>query len=244
MRVSVITVTYNSGKTITDTLRSVKEQSYPDIEHIVIDGGSTDQTASIVSGFKEILFLSEKDEGIYDALNKGLRRTTGALVVILHSDDVFANKDVLRHAVEALQKSGADALYGDLDYVSEDLSRTIRKWRSGSYHREKFLNGWMPPHPTFILRKSCYEKFGVFNTEFKLAADYELMLRMLFKNRISCTYLPEVMVKMRVGGVSNARIKNRVQANLEDRKAWEVNGLKPRWYTLTLKPLRKIFQYL
>jgi glycosyltransferase len=151
---------------------------------------------------------------------------------------------VIEQVVKAFQESNTDCLYGDLNYVDpEDTSKIVRKWRSGKFKRENFLKGWMPPHPTFFVRKSCYEKFGAFKTQFKSAADYELMLRFLYKESCSAIHLPVVMIHMRAGGISNVSLKNRIRANREDRLAWKINGLKPKWFTLLRKPLSKLIQY-
>jgi glycosyltransferase involved in cell wall biosynthesis len=246
MKVSIITVTYNSSKTIEQTVQSVIEQTYPNIEYIIVDGLSTDSTLQIIDRYKNKIskLVSEKDNGIYDALNKGIALATGDVIGILHSDDFYIHKNVIEKVVSTFAKRDSDAVYADLYYVGEtNTNKIIRKWRSGNYSDGMFVNGWMPPHPTFFVKRSCYEKFGKFNLEFKSAADYELMLRFIHKNKIKVAYLPEFIVKMRVGGKSNESIKNRLFANYEDRKAWEVNGLKPRFYTLYLKPLRKILQF-
>jgi glycosyltransferase involved in cell wall biosynthesis len=247
MKISIITVTYNSSKTIEQTVQSVIEQTYPNIEYIIVDGQSTDSTLQIIDRYKNKIskLVSERDNGIYDALNKGISLATGDVIGILHSDDFYIDKDVIEKVVSTFIKHNSDAVYADLYYVGEnDTNKIIRKWRSGNYKEGMFVNGWMPPHPTFFVKRSCYEKLGKFNLEFKSAADYELMLRFIHKHKISVAYLPEFIVKMRVGGKSNESIKNRLFANYEDRKAWEVNGLKPRFYTLYLKPLRKILQFL
>ncbi len=246
MKITVITVCYNSELTIESTIRSVLEQDYPDIEYIIIDGLSTDSTPQIVRSFSSSIsrFVTEKDDGMYDAINKGIAFASGEVIAILNADDFYTSKDILSKVANEFTSKKTDSIYGDLDYVDfRDTSKVKRKWRSGNYSHGKFLYGWMPPHPAFFLRKKCYEKYGKFNTVFKTAADYELMLRMLHKNKISTSYLPEVFVKMRVGGMSNTSVKNRVNANLEDRNAWEINDLKPKWYTLTLKPLRKLGQF-
>jgi glycosyltransferase involved in cell wall biosynthesis len=246
MKISVITACYNSAETIADTLKSVTEQSYPDIEYILIDGASTDNTLSIAEQYKNRITRIEsgRDGGIYFALNKGLSLATGDIIAFLHADDVYAHKDVLAHVAAEFKRSGADSLYGDLNYVDRnDLSKVIRRWVSGSYSKNLFRKGWMPPHPSFFLRRTCYEKHGNFNTGFKTAADYELMLRMLHVKKVSVTYLPEVLVLMRTGGVSNASFGNRIRANREDRKAWQVNGIKPALLTLIRKPLSKLKQF-
>lgn len=294
MKVSLITVSYNSANTIADTLKSVQFQTYNDIEYIVVDGNSSDGTIEIVKQFLDSAqdaiqgrtegvfrdaeqgrsegasqnssqdlpgdlsnnlinitsqglvtkFLCERDKGIYDAMNKGLAMATGEIIGVLNSDDFYCSNDVIEEVVRAFQQNNTDCLYGDLNYVDPiDTSKIVRKWRSGSFQKENFLKGWMPPHPTFFVRKTCYEKFGKFNTQFKSAADYELMLRFLFKESCSALYLPKVMIHMRAGGVSNVSLKNRIRANREDRLAWKINGLKPKWFTLLRKPLSKLIQY-
>jgi glycosyltransferase involved in cell wall biosynthesis len=267
MKVSLITVSYNSAKTIVDTIQSVLNQTYKNIEYIVVDGNSSDGTVEIVKQFldstKDALqddkqgstkgasqgvvtkFLCERDKGIYDAMNKGLTLATGDIIGVLNSDDFYCSNTVIEQVVAAFQKEDAQCLYGDLNYVDPtDTYKIVRKWRSGDFKRENFLKGWMPPHPTFFVRKSCYEKFGTFNTQFKSAADYELMLRFLYKESCSAIHLPVVMIHMRAGGISNVSLKNRIRANREDRLAWKINGLKPKWFTLLRKPLSKLIQYL
>ena len=246
MKISIITVSYNSAKTIRDTIKSVVNQSYNNIEYIVIDGGSSDETLSIVEEYKAKIHhvISEKDEGIYDAMNKGVAKATGDVIGILNSDDFYTDNNVIVDVVKLLEKSEADACYADLMYVDqEDTSKVVRKWISGSYKKNKFRRGWMPPHPTFFLKKSCYEKFGAFNLNLKSSADYECMLRMMYKFDSSVAYLNRVIIKMREGGQSNVSILNRLKANNEDRRAWGMNELKPAWYTLYMKPLSKVKQF-
>lgn len=246
MKVSIITITYNSAVTLKETIESVVNQTYSDIEYIVVDGLSQDNTLSIVNNYKDKIskVVSEKDKGLYDALNKGINLATGDLVGILHSDDFYTHPQVIEHVVKALQEDNADAVYADLYYVDRnDTSKIFRKWKSGHYKHGMFYKGWMPPHPTFFAKKSCYQKFGMFNLNFKSAADYELLLRLIHKHQIKLAYLPEFIIKMRVGGKSNQSFSNRLKANQEDRKAWKVNDLKPKFYTLYVKPLRKIVQF-
>lgn len=245
MKVSIITIAYNSAETIEDTIKSVASQHYPDIEYIIVDGGSTDQTLSIVERYKSDIakVISEPDKGIYDAMNKGVAHATGELIGILNSDDIYADEQVISDIVE--QIGDKDAIYADLVYVKRNaIDEITRYWKSGEYKNGDFLKGWMPPHPTFFLRKDCYDKFGTYNLKLKSAADYECMLRMIHKHQVSLAYLPRVITKMRVGGQSNVTVNNRLKANKEDRMAWEINGLKPRFYTLYLKPLRKVGQFL
>jgi len=246
MKVSVVTVTYNSAETIEETIKSVISQNYKNLEYIIIDGQSKDNTLNIVNIYKETIALvvSEKDLGIYDAINKGIKKATGDIIVALNSDDMYASNDIISKVVELFKSTNADAVYGDLNYVDRfNTSKIIRKWKSGNYKKGQFLKGWMPPHPTFFVRNYCYEKYGIFNLSLKSAADYELMLRFIHKHQIKVAYLPQLVVNMRAGGQSNVSFKNRYKANKEDRKAWEMNGLKPGVFTLLRKPLSKIKQY-
>lgn len=246
LRVSIITVTYNSASTIKDTLKSVSHQTYDNIEHIIVDGGSRDRTLDIINSFPHVSnCISEKDEGIYDAMNKGLKMASGDIIGILNSDDMYAHPDVIAHVVELFEKKESDTVYGDLLYVDQkNLNRVMRRWISGTFKRASFKFGWMPPHPTFFVKKEVYRKAGLFNLTLKFAADYELMLRVLYKHKFNAAYLPEVLVKMRAGGTSNGSLKRRFRANGEDRLAWKLNQLHPYFFTLYLKPLRKVFQYI
>jgi glycosyltransferase involved in cell wall biosynthesis len=246
MKVSIITATFNSAKTIANALKSVQQQSYPHVEHIIIDGKSSDETMQIVHSFRHIQKkISEKDTGIYDAMNKGIALADGEIIGILNSDDFYPDEYVLQKVVAAFEKHNCDAVYGDLLYVDENNSNKIkRRWISGGYSQKSFLYGWMPPHPAFFVRKHCYQQLGNFNLNLGSAADYELMLRMMVKHQIKTVYLPEILVHMRSGGVSNKNIQNRLAANKNDRLAWKINGLQPFWFTLFLKPLRKLNQFI
>jgi glycosyltransferase involved in cell wall biosynthesis len=246
MKISIITVTYNSQRTVADTLASVASQSYPSIEHLVIDGSSHDNTLAIVNRFPHVArVVSEPDAGIYDAMNKGLRLVTGEIVGILNSDDIYNNDQVIADVMKCFEDNNVDVVYGDLQYVrSDNLQKVVRTWRSGNYSRNKFHFGWMPPHPSLFVRKRVYQQVGFFNTQLRSAADYEMILRIMLKNECTAAYLPKVLVRMRTGGVSNASVKNRLRANREDRMAWKQNGLRPYFFTTTLKPFRKIFQYI
>ena len=246
VKISIITATYNSELTVRDTMISVGRQTHPGIEHLVIDGASTDSTLDIVSKFPHVsTVVSEPDKGIYDAMNKGVRLATGDVVGILNSDDIYAHNRVLEKVARLFRNPEVQAVYADLQYVREDnLNKVVRHWKSGEYSSQNFYYGWMPPHPTFFVRREIYEECGLFDTSFKSAADYELMLRFLVRYNVPATYLPEVIVKMRNGGMSNASFKNRWRANREDRRAWDVNGLTPYFFTIPLKPFRKLSQFL
>lgn len=246
MTVSIITVSYNAVDTIEDTIRSVLGQDYPNLEYILIDGDSKDDTMEIVDKYKDSIdqIKSEPDSGVYDAMNKGLAMATGDVVGILNADDTYKHTEVISKVVRFLNNGTLDSCYGDLTYVDrENPDRVVRYWKSGAYRRSKFLYGWMPPHPTFFGKRSLYERYGGFNTELRTSADYELMLRFLYRHGASSGCIPEVLVKMKTGGQSNASYSNRLKANREDRKAWELNGLKRPFYTTYLKPIRKIAQY-
>lgn len=245
MKISIITVTKNSENTIEETINSVRSQTYSNLEYIIIDGASDDNTINIINSNRDVIttLISEKDYGIYDAMNKGLRIATGEIIGILNSDDTFFNPNTVARVVQAFKAHNTDSIYSNLCYV-DDHQNIIRFWRAGVIKRTSFQFGWMPPHPTFWVKKSIYETHGRFNTDLKFSADYELMLRLLYKEKISWYYLNEVTVKMKIGGVSNASIKNRLTANYEDIKAWKINHLKPIWLlTRIVKPLRKITQF-
>ena len=247
MKVSIITITYNSAETIEDTIQSVLSQDYSDIEYIIIDGASKDGTLEIIERYRNSIstVISERDKGIYDAMNKGVQKATGDVIGILNSDDFYADASVISDLVRTMQLTESDACYADLVYVDRhDTNRIIRSWKSGDYRQGHFLRGWMPPHPTFFVKRSIYETHGTYSLELRSAADYELMLRFIHKHAISLSYLPRVITKMRTGGQSNVSLKNRWRANREDRLAWKINDLQPGFFTLLRKPLSKLLQYL
>src|SRR5688500_9800290 len=208
MKISIITACYNSAATIGDTLASVAMQEYPNIEHIIIDGSSSDNTLDIVNRFPHVFkVISERDNGIYDAMNKGIAEATGDVIGILNSDDVYTSGKVLSTVMKEFENTSIDALYADLQYVQfHDLNKVTRTWHSGNFSKRKFYFGWMPPHPTFFVRRSVYRKIGTFNCKLRSAADYEFMLRVLVKNNHKASYIPQVLVKMRTGGMSNATL--------------------------------------
>jgi glycosyltransferase involved in cell wall biosynthesis len=246
MKVSIITVAYNSEKTINQTILSVINQSYQDIEYIIVDGNSSDSTIDIVKSYGDNIaqFISEPDKGIYDAINKGIGMATGEIVGILNSDDELAHTDVIKHVVDLMDKEQVDSVYGDLKYVAPtDNAQVKRYWKSGNYKRNKFLFGWMPPHPTFYVKREVYEKYGNFDLSLSSAADYELMLRFMYKHKISAAYNEEVMVYMKTGGKSNASLLNHLVGNMEDRKAWVKNNLRSLFFTTLIKPFRKLPQF-
>lgn len=246
VKVSIITSVLNAYVTIRDCIESVKSQSQS-IEHIIIDGGSTDGTLDIIEEYRSSLtkVVSEPDGGTYHGMNRGILMATGDIIGILNADDLYAGPDILSKVVEAFSTENIDSCYGDLVYVEPvNIDRIIRYWRSGSYNCRRFYWGWMPPHPTFFVRRKVYKRYGLFNPDLGSAADYELILRLLFKHKISTTYIPEIIVKMRTCGMSNASLRDRLRANVNDRLAWKHNGLRPYPWTLFLKPLSKVSQYV
>lgn len=246
MKVSIITATYNSASTVLDTLQSLNQQTYADIEYIVVDGGSKDDTVSVIKQHcsRVSKIVSEPDQGIYDALNKGIELATGDIVGFLHSDDLFAYPDAVKDLVEMLQSSNAQAVYADLEYVAKnDTNKVIRKWISGNYQSNKLCRGWMPPHPTFFMKRELYQRLGRFDLSLNIAADYDSLLRYLWSNQVQAVYLPKVVTKMRVGGASNRSLKNIIEKTKEDIQALKNNGIF--WPTAVFfKNISKIPQFI
>lgn len=246
LRFSIITAVFNNRDTISATLDSVLTQTGVDVELVVIDGGSTDGTLEILNRYagRIAVLVSEPDKGIYDALNKGVQRSSGDAVGFLHSDDLFADAAVLSRFAVAFADPDVDVVYGDLLYVSKNNpSHIVRYWRAGDYSRDRLGWGWMPPHPTLYIRRNIYEQNGLFDTSFRIAADYDFILRLLNRERIGVRYIPEVLVKMRVGGASNCSLWNIVRKSSEDLRALrrnEVGGIG----ALVWKNLSKLSQFI
>jgi len=245
LKISLITVAFNAQNTIDRCIQSVLRQKFNNIEYIIIDGGSTDDTIKIIGQYRDkiALMVSEPDNGIYDAMNKGIKMATGDIIGTLNADDYLADDEVLMDVVEAFAQQGNDVLYGDLDFVDKD-AKVVRKWRSGHYKSGIFNWGWMPPHPTFYCKKELFEKFGYYKLDYGSAADYELMLRFIHANNASVFYLDKVMIKMIIGGVSNKSLINRVKASRFDLKAMQNNKIFMPFITLMFKPLRKLMQFI
>ncbi|MBM1817355.1 glycosyltransferase family 2 protein [Pseudosulfitobacter pseudonitzschiae] len=246
MKISIVTAVYNRASTIAQAITSVQSQSYDNVEHILQDGGSSDGSLEIINKLSNPYthVVSAPDRGIYDAINKGISRATGEVVGLMHSDDYFASDAVLAKVAAAFQQSDIDGVYGDLDYVSaSDTSRIIRCWKSGDLTPAKLRRGWMPPHPTLYLRRSVFELFGKYDTSYTISADYDAMLRWLWIHQIKLSYIPEVMVKMRVGGESNRSLDHILRKSREDYRALRKNGVGGAW-ALGLKNARKISQFI
>jgi glycosyltransferase involved in cell wall biosynthesis len=246
MKVSIITATYNSASTIRDTLESVAKQTYSNIEHIIIDGLSKDNTLDIVKEYPHVeKVISEKDKGIYDAMNKGIRAATGDVVGILNSDDFYPHNNILKKVTEEFRIKKVNAIIGDILFVSpNNIKKVVRYYSAKRWKPSKFVKGYMPPHPSFFVYKKFYEQLGVYQIDYKIAADYELLIRFLATNQLSYSYIPEAIVHMRAGGVSNESIKSRYVLNQEIVRACKENGLNTNMLILSLKYVNKIFEYL
>lgn len=244
-KISLITSTYNAEATIGRCIESVIAQQYTNLEYIIIDGGSTDNTIAIINCYRAHIniFISEADEGVYDAMNKGIKLARGDVIGTLNADDFFADKNVLTTIGNTFSIQNADIIYGNLDYVKPDET-IIRKWRTRTYTKGMFNWGWMPPHPTFYCRAGLFERFGTYSLEYGTAADYELMLRFMHANSINVFHIDKVMVKMQSGGMSNKNPFNRLKAWGFDLMAMRNNGISYPLITLIIKPLRKIGQYI
>lgn len=245
---SLITVSYNSGQTIEDTIRSVAAQSYP-VEYIVIDGCSTDSTLDILDRYRPMIskLLSEKDGGIYDAMNKGIAIAGGDVIGFINSDDVLADGAILSVIARTFADNPEiDACYGDLCYVkSDDLDSVVRYWRSSPYRTGQVRKGWIPPHPTMYIRREVYERFGNFDLSYRIAADFELMLRFLEIHEIKSLHIPRVLVNMRLGGTTNRSIRNIVSQNLEIRRALREHGIASSFAVFTVyKLLTRFMQFI
>lgn len=249
MKVSIITATYNSAKTIQSCLDSVLKQTYENIEYLIIDGKSKDETHAIVQKASDthshIKWISERDKGIYDALNKGIALATGDIIGFVHSDDFLSEPNIIAEIVKQFKREAVDGVYGDLQYVDkENTLRVVRAWKSKEFHLKLLQRGWMPAHPTLYLKKSVYEKHGEFNLNFKIAGDYDFMLRILKDTELKFSYLPKVITKMRLGGISNGSLRSIYKKSREDYKAIKLNGLLFPLSVLFRKNFSKIHQFI
>ncbi|WP_129594592.1 glycosyltransferase family 2 protein [Seramator thermalis] len=245
MKISIITATYNSEATIKDTLESVNAQTYPDIEHIIVDGASKDNTLDLVKkyGKRVSLIISEPDKGIYDAMNKGIKAATGDVIGILNSDDFFTSEDVISAIVFAFENNDIDAVYGDVHYVNpENLNKCVRYYSSAVFKPSLFKFGLMPAHPSFYVKRSCYEKYGVYSLDYQIASDFDLLVRFLHIHKIKYKYLKKDFVTMRNGGVSTKNLNSKMILNQEGAKACKKYGIRTNPLLISLKYLYKIFE--
>ena len=243
--ISIVTPVFNEPR-VRQTLDSVRsQQGIPEIETIVVDGESTDNTLSIINEYRDEvdILISEPDDGVYDAMNKGIKHASGDIVGVLNADDRYQDTDVLQAVLDTFEKKDIDLCYGDLVYVNEN-DEIVRYWKSGKYDPKRFYFGWMPPHPTVFLRRELYEQYGIFDLDFPIAADYELLLRLFLKEEVSAGYINDVLVRMTTGGQSNASLQNIIKANREVYRAWQKHNLRGGIHIPIIKPLRKLPQYL
>lgn len=246
MKVSIITATYNADSFLEEAILSVMKQDYDNIEHIIIDGGSKDGTLAIIEKYKKhiIYSISEPDRGMYDAINKGMQVATGDIIGTLNSDDLLADNKVISSVVQAFQLKKTDTVYGDLVYVKpEDMTDIVRVWKGLPYKRSRYNFGWMPAHPTFYFKRNLLNTYGYYENHYYTAADYEFMARYLYHHRASAYYLPRLIVKMRLGGMSNGNIFRRLRANRRDYLAMKRNQIPFAFIVSIMKPFRKILQY-
>jgi glycosyltransferase involved in cell wall biosynthesis len=243
-KVSIITVCFNSAKTIRDTIKSVLSQDYPNIEYIVIDGGSNDQTLKIVREYADriAVIVSEKDRGIYDAMNKGIALASGDIVGMLNSDDVYINKYVVSELMKKMQDAKADSVFADLVIVDPDnLNKVLRYYDSSYFNPSKFRFGWMPAHPTFFVKKSLYDKVGPYSLDYQISADYEMLIRLLWVQKASYAYLQKPVVRMRYGGASTADLSRNLLLNREIVQACKANGIYTNLFLVLLKIPAKLW---
>lgn len=247
MKISIITVCYNSARTIADTLRSIAGQTYPDIEYIVIDGGSSDGTVGLIRelGPQGTVIVSEADDGIYDAMNKGIALATGDVIGFLNADDVYADTDVLAKVAKVMAHEGLDALFGDVEFFrSENPERTVRRYRSARFSPGRIAWGSMPAHPALFLHRRVYERFGSFRTDYRISGDFELVARIFHQNTLKYRYLPEVLVRMRTGGVSTGGWRNTLLLNREVLRACRENGISTNSLMILSKYPAKLVEFL
>lgn len=250
VKVSIVTVTLNSGKTLRDNIQSVLSQSYPQIEYIIVDGLSQDNTVDIIKEYEDkfqgrLKWISEKDAGLYDAMNKGVKMATGDIVGFINSDDFYHRKEVISRVVEAFNDKTVQAVYGDVRFVNpKNLNKTVRYYSSGRFSPEKFRYGFMPAHPTFFTYRRYFEEFGYYKADYKIAADYELLIRFLYIHRLKAMYLPFDFLKMRTGGVSTSSYKSNILLNREIVRACKQNGIWTCMPLLFLKYFVKVFEFV
>ena len=248
MKVSIITVVRNNVATINDAINSVIGQTYKNIEYIVVDGASTDGTVSVVQSYTNKIdkFITEKDHGLYDAMNKGITLATGDIIGILNSDDMYFDKNVIESIVNTFREKKTDSVFGDLHYVDKNnTDKVMRYWKTSNFKPGSFVKGWHPPHPSFFVKKEVYEKYGLYDLELSISADFDLMLRLLEKHQISSVHLPKILVKMRTGGQSNNNLKNIITSNKSILRSFSKNKIRVnKWLYLFNRLMPKLIQII
>jgi glycosyltransferase len=248
MKLSVITVVYNNDKTISEAINSVLSQNYDEIEYIIIDGASRDNTLTIIKEYQSRIskFVSEPDTGLYDAMNKGVRLATGDVIGILNSDDIYQDRNVISDIMYQFNSDEkVDLVYGDLVYVKQDdTNKIVRNWRSNKYYPNFFEDGNVPPHPSLFVKTEVYKESGLFNLDFKLAADYEFMLRIFKKHSFKSKYINRIIIRMRLGGATNQSFRNIWRQNVEILRAWNTNELRVPFLLMPLRLFKRIIQFI
>ncbi len=247
MKVSIITVVYNRADVVRDTIESVLSQTYKNIEYIIIDGASTDGTMDVVNEYKDRIskIISEPDHGLYDAINKGIREATGDVIGLIHSDDFYLDNFVIQRVVDEFKNKKVDTLFADLLYIKGDnKDKVLRYYSAKNFTVKKLKYGFIPPHPTLFVKKEVYEKCGLYKTDYKIAADYEMFVRLLLVNKLSFSYIHLPIVKMRVGGVSSGGIRRKIECNIEVVRAIKSNGIKTNHFLILKKYPIKLFEII
>jgi glycosyltransferase involved in cell wall biosynthesis len=247
MKISIITAVFNAAGTIEETLLSVAQQTHPDVEHVVVDGASSDATLEIIARHRDKLtrVVSEPDHGVYDAMNKGIKRASGDVIGFLNADDVYASKDVLSRVVGIMEREGLDALFGDVEFFRpKDPTRTVRRYRSARFSPDQIALGWMPAHPALFLRRRVYESYGLFRTDYRIAGDFEYCARIFHSNTLVYRSLPETLVRMRTGGISTSGWRNTLLLNREVLRACRENGIDTNILKIFSKYPAKLLEFL
>ncbi len=243
MKVTIITIAFNKVKEIEQTITSVISQNYSDIEYVIVDGGSTDGTLSVIENYGSYFsgYISEPDKGIYDALNKGIDLATGEIIGMVHAGDMLFNSDVISELVQCFINTGADIVYGNTLLVDPNsIEKVMRVYEGGEFIPNHFITGWMPSHSSVYIKRSVFQKFGNYRLDLNIGADYELLLRFMYKNRVKSSYYPGIVTRFRVGGVSNKNVFSFIKSGIQCHRSWKMNDLKARFYTIPLKILRRI----
>jgi glycosyltransferase involved in cell wall biosynthesis len=243
MKITIITIVFNKEKEIEQTIQSVLNQNYSDIEYIIVDGGSTDSTLSVIERYRSNIskLISEPDLGIYDALNKGIDNASGEVIGMVHAGDMLFNNNVISDLVQCFSQTGADLIYGNTVLVEpSNIERVKRVWEGGEFKPTRFLYGWMPSHSSIYIKRSVFQKYGNYRLDLDIAADYEFLLRVMYKHSVRCSYYPGLVTRFRVGGISNKNLFSFLKSNTQCYRSWKLNNLNVPFYTIPFKILRRI----